>query len=522
MITKRIFFSVIFLLIARILMAQMYKVGDLYTAPDGSKGIVFFVYPDNSGGLVVALNDASAGCPWGNQTDVPELPNQDVYYAQQLLSDTAGYAKTQAIRSVNPLNTQCAACLVDIEHGWFLPSPAQLRILYAQLPFISASLIEAGGTDLANDRYWSSGEYSATNAWRLDMGNLSDYAGSLSNSSKSFYSRVREIRRFNNQSEDVSYLWNNGSTTPSVTVAPSETNAYSVTVTFFDGCVGSAEKHIEVTPFVEQDEQVVICLSDLPFAYRDTVFGLETPSVSTYSIRQTVPDGCDTITHLFLSVKSNNQVSIQPLTSDTVCSGDPATLLVSEETDGISRVTIGDIVCTDGTIVKPAFWPISGKTAMGVVFYVDSTGQHGWMAHPQVQNNYSNWGGQGIDIESLTNYQTSREAIMDLNGYSNTQSIRNAGDAETFPAVWTVDFANGWYVPSAGQLRLLTSQVVVINNTLQIIGGDMFSESRGWTYLSSTESSATLSWHVESNGYVGSYNKDASNGHSQVRSVHDF
>lgn len=501
--------------------AQMYQVGDLYTAPDGSKGIVFFVYPDDSGGWVVALNDASAGCPWGNNIDVPELPNQDMYYEQQLMSDTAGYAKTQAIRSVHPFNTQCAACLVDIENGWFLPSPAQLRILFAQLPFISTSLIEAGGSDLANDRYWSSGEYSSTDAWRLDMGASDNYAGSTGNSSKSYYSRVREVRRFTNQSDDVSYLWSNGSTTPYITIAPSETDTYVVTVTFFDECVGTAGKNIAVTPYVEQEEQLVICSSDLPYTYRGTVFGLETPPVSTHTIYQTVSGGCDTLTHLFLSVKSNDEVSIQPLTNDTVCSGESATLQVSEEMGGASSAAIGDIVCTDGTIAKPEFWPISGKTAMGVVFYVDSTGQHGWMMHPQEQDDYSSWGGQGIDIESLTNYGTSREAIMDLNGYTNTQSIRNAGDAATYPAAWAVDFANGWFLPSAGQLRLLSSQVVVMNSTLQIIGGDVFSVS-GWTCLSSTEASATLSWSVSSDGYVGSYNKDASNGHGRVRSVHDF
>ena len=55
--------------------AQSYHIGDLYTAPDGSRGIVYYVHPDGSGGWVVALDDASTGCAWGDTTDVPELTN---------------------------------------------------------------------------------------------------------------------------------------------------------------------------------------------------------------------------------------------------------------------------------------------------------------------------------------------------------------------------------------------------------------------------------------------------------------
>ena len=42
--------------------AQSYHVGDLYTAPDGSQGVVFYLHPDGSGGWVVALHDAPHSC----------------------------------------------------------------------------------------------------------------------------------------------------------------------------------------------------------------------------------------------------------------------------------------------------------------------------------------------------------------------------------------------------------------------------------------------------------------------------
>lgn len=38
----------------------------------------------------------------------------------------------------------------------------------------------------------------------------------------------------------------------------------------------------------------------------------------------------------------------------------------------------GDVLCTDGSTVKAADYAGGSKTARGVVFYVDTTGQHGW------------------------------------------------------------------------------------------------------------------------------------------------
>ena len=42
------------------------------------------------------------------------------------------------------------------------------------------------------------------------------------------------------------------------------------------------------------------------------------------------------------------------------------------------RVHVGDIYCTDNTTVSPENFATSGKTALGVVFFVDNSQQHGW------------------------------------------------------------------------------------------------------------------------------------------------
>ena len=135
-----------------ILVAQSYKIGDLYTAPDGSQGVVFYVNPDGSGGLVVALNDASEGCLWGTETDVPGVLNQSPSFRQNLLVDTSGYSNTQSIRNFQNNNTTYAAGIVDFDNGWVLPSVAQLAMLYGQQPFIESAIIGAGGSESTHNK----------------------------------------------------------------------------------------------------------------------------------------------------------------------------------------------------------------------------------------------------------------------------------------------------------------------------------------------------------------------------------
>ena len=210
-------------------MAQVYRVGDLYTAPDGSKGIVYYLHPDGSGGWVVALNDASTGCAWGTAADIAALANQDPGSSnrQQLLNDTAGYAHTQAIRTYQNNDVTTAAGVVNFVHGWYLPSPAQLSILYGQLPLIENALTAAGGTTLTTDNYWSSAEQNSDNAWYVSF----NY-GSFQTSGKTGSCRVRAVRSFTYPSfGTVSYTWSDGSTSSSVTVSPTADATWSVTAT---------------------------------------------------------------------------------------------------------------------------------------------------------------------------------------------------------------------------------------------------------------------------------------------------
>ena len=434
---------IFFLCCALAASAQSYKIGDVYTAPDGSRGIVYYLHPDGHGGWVVALNDASTGCTWGASTDVTGLPNQTAAINwQQLLNDTAGYANTQALRNYQNNNTTYAAGKVDFAHGWVLPSPAQLSMLYGQLPFIASAITEVGGTGLAYDWYWCSGENNSSSAWRVDFGNGSN-SGFFNSETKTTSCRVRAVRSFTCQTvvydTSLTYQWNTGSTQPYINVSPSQTTTYTVTGTTDYGCSTTAEQTIIVGTGSSQTIYDTVCQGAGYEANGFTLTAAQTstpgtltrtrtmttsgcssnltlqlrvnePVVSTtsatahgsyiwngvtyyesgdYTQTFTAANGCDSVVTLHLTLTDPPQVTVTA-TDDTVCAGDAVTLAaVVQNASAVvippppPAVAIGDILCTDGSTVKPSEYASSGKTAMGVVFYVDNTGEHGWAVHLQ-------------------------------------------------------------------------------------------------------------------------------------------
>ena len=68
------------------------------------------------------------------------------------------------------------------------------------------------------------------------------------------------------------------------------------------------------------------------------------------------------------------------------------------------NVSIGDILCTDGSTVRPEQFASSGKTAEGVVFYVDASDSHGWVVSLDDQSSSIKWSSEnnyGYDIPDL-------------------------------------------------------------------------------------------------------------------------
>lgn len=489
-----------------LLSAQSYRIGDLYTAPDGSQGIVFYLHPDGSGGWVVALNDASTSCAWGGTSDIPEIPNQAPEYRQNLLDDTAGYTNTRIIREYQGNNASYAAGVVDFDNGWYLPAPAQLSMLFGQLPFIRNAILAANGTLPTENRYWCSAEKDATYAWTEVM--TSGYFTATAKSE--YYYRVRAVRSFTN---GPYYLWSTGDTTASLSVNPYQTTDYSVTVTSSDGRAASAEQTITVLRTDSVSVAEAVCDS--------LVWNGETYFRSGTYVQHLDNDvGCDSTVTLLLTVTTQPEVTLSG--TDTTCAGDSVTLSVSASNFIVPPVEAGDILCTDGSILSPGDFPASGKTALGVIFYVDNSGQHGWAVDLQDSGpaKWSTLTSPYYDVPDLDNYLKSRVALTDMDGYSNTATLRAAGDATTYPLAYAVDFANGWYVASAGQSRLLYANTNVVNASLQIANGTPITWEWFWT---STEATETTAWRIDDYGTIHHTEKDNASGDGlKFRSIRNF
>ena len=73
-------------------------------------------------------------------------------------------------------------------------------------------------------------------------------------------------------------------------------------------------------------------------------------------------------------------------------------------------VKIGDILCVQGTDTITVH-PINyNGGAIGVVFYVDETGHHGWVLHPDIQAEGIQWSYECDLPWGLTGWQSIREA----------------------------------------------------------------------------------------------------------------
>ena len=141
------------------------SVGSVITNEDGSRGVIFHRDPTGIGGWMVALEDASAGCKWNDNFDVPELENLNPSFTVNLLSDMDGIHNNRILRTAFEANPEYAVNQTDYENGWYLPTAGQLRKLYAVMPQIEPVILNAGGVMLTENPYWSSTERTAGQTW---------------------------------------------------------------------------------------------------------------------------------------------------------------------------------------------------------------------------------------------------------------------------------------------------------------------------------------------------------------------
>jgi len=172
---------------------------------------------------------------------------------------------------------------------------------------------------------------------------------------------------------------------------------------------------------------------------------------------------------------------------------------VNAQTNQVAH--IGDILCEGNYVVSPANFNASSDSPIGVVFYVDNVGKHGWVIDLQDASASCSWGPSSDQI--LTNYSTTRLAIYDLDGYRNTEiihaSCHDSIYSTQYPAFSAVDFENGWYLPSIGQLNYLYGNLIEVNAGIYAAGGTPFETGSEWMYWSSTEEGG-YAWYLTSSG----------------------
>ena len=136
----------------------------------------------------------------------------------------------------------------------------------------------------------------------------------------------------------------------------------------------------------------------------------------------------------------------------------------------------------------------------GVVFYLSPDGTSGWMVALHDAALSVPWGAaSGIEglpnITPSTNGDVLSTAFADTSGYANTLAIINhyqaLGYSEQY-AAGTVDIDNGWYLPAAGQLKMLYVNAVFYEPYLETVGDIMGLQP----YWSSTQMSDEKAWYV--------------------------
>jgi hypothetical protein len=164
-----------------------YQVGDF-----AHGGVVFYVEPCGTKGLVVAIEDQSVGVKWrGGSSNYSTMARGDEVYACKKNT----YVIISVHSAKNDFDNHAALLCANYQGGgygdWYLPSKEELNLMYQNRTQINATATANGGNGFANSLYWSSTENSNIDAWGQYFLN-----GNQSSNSKSTTSRVRAVRTF--------------------------------------------------------------------------------------------------------------------------------------------------------------------------------------------------------------------------------------------------------------------------------------------------------------------------------------
>jgi hypothetical protein len=172
--------------------AATYAVGDF-----AHGGVVFYVEPCGTKGLVSAIEDqdGGSGIKWrGGSTNYNTMAKGDELYAGKM--NTSIIIAVHAAK--NDFDEHAALACANYTYGgfgdWYLPSLKELELMWQNRAVIDATATANGGsTFFSNFSYWSSTE-------RIDNGNFAENIlwsiGDKGGNAKDWLMRVRAVRAF--------------------------------------------------------------------------------------------------------------------------------------------------------------------------------------------------------------------------------------------------------------------------------------------------------------------------------------
>ena len=137
--------------------------------------------------LKVTLHDAADGEEI-TLTSSKDTTKYDGYKGNYLdaVADWNGKANTEHLKAIG-LNKK-----IELAAGEYIPSLGEMYLIYLNRKALNQALELIGSSPIKDDWYWTSTEYSATNAWNLYLSNgLANSSTKASNTS-----RVRPVSAF--------------------------------------------------------------------------------------------------------------------------------------------------------------------------------------------------------------------------------------------------------------------------------------------------------------------------------------
>lgn len=306
----------------------------------------------------------------------------------------------------------------------------------------------------------------------------------------------------------ASYLWSNGATTPSITVAPPMTSTYAVTTTSFRGCIATAEKVVAVNslPLAEITQTsgtgaITLSVSSAAsYAWSNGALtrSIEVTASGSYSVTVTNDAGC-------VATSAPTNVQIAPLGQNV-------------------PVTNGNVTTTFGDVTSPGFTsvtPIAPATAATVPRGYEVSG----LAIAYEISTTAQISGPIVIAIQLTQQQL---ASIDQVTFNSLRIIHGASEDCTIdpPGVPQRDYATGKLygrVTSLSPFFVAIQESAVLGalegpSTARAVGADV-SLSAAFTDVHRDAHSATFSW---GDGSISPGSVNEANGVGRIDGSHVY